>query len=89
MRRSLSWLPGPLIAVTLVAFVRSQNVGPGLYLLSMLTGAAFLVVVPLVQLTLLGTRKFRGQYGAACVTSMFIVVVGAFIAALSGAFNFW
>jgi hypothetical protein len=89
MRRSLAWLPGPLLAAVIAVFVSSQNVGPGLYLLSVVLGAALLVVAPVVQLMLLSTKKFRGRYGAACATSMLIVVIGAFIVALSGIFNFW
>jgi hypothetical protein len=87
--RSLMWLPGPLLAVALVAFAVIGHGGPGFFLLSLVGGVAFMLVAPLIQLALLATPNFKGRYRAACRTALLIVVAGLCIPIFLGVFNFW
>jgi len=87
--RSLFWLPGPLIAVALVAFALIGRGGPGFLFLAIAGGVAFMFAMPVLQLVLLTTSKYRGRYRAACVTALFIVFAGLCIPIFGGVFNFW
>ena len=87
--RSLFWLPGPLIAVALVAFAVIGRGGPGFFFLAIAGGVAFMFAMPVLQLVLLTTSKYRGRYRAACVTALFIVFAGLCIPIFGGLFDFW
>ncbi|HET7763967.1 MAG TPA: hypothetical protein VFK92_02645 [Burkholderiales bacterium] len=86
--RSLYWLAGPAVAAVLVAFAVGLNVLAGLFLLCMVGAAAFLLGIPLIQLLLLATPKFRGRYAAACGTSMALTTIALIALTFTGRFNF-
>jgi hypothetical protein len=88
MRRSLYWLPGPLIAVGLVAFAVVFNVLAGLGFLCMVGAAAFMLVAPLLQFLLLATDIFRGEYAAACGTALGVITFVLLGLIITGMFNF-
>jgi hypothetical protein len=87
-QRSLFWLPGPLMAVCLVAFAVGFNVLAGLAFLCIVGAAAFLVGTPLVQIVLLNTHRFRGRYRAACGAALSVIAVALLALTFTGIFNF-
>jgi hypothetical protein len=87
-RRSLFWLPGPLVAAGLVAFAVAFNVLAGLAALCIIGAAAFLFLTPLLQLILLSTSKYRGRYGAACGAALGTTAAGLMLLTFTGLFNF-
>jgi hypothetical protein len=89
VERSLLWLPGPALAVALVAFAILGHGGPGFFFLSLVGGAAFMLGAPVLQLVLLSTPAYKGRYGAACRTALLIVLAGLFVPVFLGVFNFW
>ena len=88
-KRSLLWLPGPLLAVLLVGYTTTGHGGPGFFFLSLFAGFGFMVLAPLVQLALLATPRFRGRYGSACVVGLFAVLALMVALAATGHFSFW
>jgi hypothetical protein len=89
MVRTLYWLPGPLLAVSLLAFTVLGRAGPGFAIFSAIVGLALMVAAPLIQLALLATSRFGGRYGAACLVAIASVLVVAGIPLVLGVFNFW
>ena len=87
--RSLYWLPGPVLAISLVAFAVLGRAGPGFVIFSALAGLALMLAAPLIQLALLATARFRGRYGAACAVAIAAVLLGAAVPLLLGVFSFW
>jgi hypothetical protein len=87
--RSLFWLPGPALAIALVAFAVVGRGGPGFFLLAVVGGLAFMLATPLLQLALLATPHFQGRYGAACGTALVAVLAMLCIPIVGGVFNFW
>ena len=87
-KRSLFWLPGPLLALGLVWFAVANNVLAGLFFLCLLGAIAFLFGAPLLQFVLLRTKRFQKQYAVACAISLGAIAVGLFILATMGLFNF-
>jgi hypothetical protein len=81
------WLLGPLIAVGFVAFAVGFNVLVGLWFLCILGAAAFLFVMPLIQLLLLNTQHFRGRYGATCGIALGLTTASLLALMFAGIFN--
>ena len=87
--RSLYWLPGPALGVSLVALSVLGNAGPGFFVFSVLIGFTLLVVAPLIQLVLLALPRYRGRYGTVCALSLAGIFGAAAIPVFLGMFNFW
>ena len=87
--RYLLWLPAPLLAGSFIAFVVAVNGGPGLVLLALAAGAAFLLLAPLVQAVLLSTPKFKHRYRAACGLSLLAATVVVSVPSVLGVFSSW
>ena len=87
--RSLYWLPGPLLAMALVAFAVVGRGGPGFFFLAIAGGALLMFGAPLAQFTLLRTKRFGGRYAAACGLALLIVVLVLAVPILAGAFSFF
>jgi len=83
------WLPGPLLAVLLVTYSASGHGGPGFFFLSIIAAALLMLVVPLLQLGLLATPRYRGRYVVVCGLALLIVFSGVVLLAVSGMFSFW
>jgi hypothetical protein len=88
MQRSLSWLPGPLLAGGLVLFAFVFKPLAGLFALCLVGAVAFLFGAPLVQLILLSTHRFRGKYASACGTALGLIIAILVSLVLFGLFNF-
>jgi hypothetical protein len=87
--RSLYWLPGPSLAIALVAFAVLGRVGPGLLAFCFVAGLAFMLAAPLMQLVLLATPWFKGSYGKACAVALATVLAAMAVPLLGGVFSFW
>ena len=87
-KRSLFWLPGPLLAFGLVWFAVANNVLAGLFFLCLVGAIAFLFGAPLLQFVLLRTKRYQGKYEVACAISLGSITVALFVLATMGLFNF-
>jgi hypothetical protein len=85
----ITWLPGPLLALIIVALAFGGRVGPGALLMAIVLSIGLFIGAPVLQLILNETNRFRGRYFAACLISLGIVVVAVFVASFTGVFNFW
>ena len=88
MQRSLSLLPGPLVAGALVLFALVSKPLAGLFFLCLVGAVAFLFAAPLLQLILLSTQRFRGKYASACGTALGAILAILVSLAVFGLFNF-
>ena len=73
MTRILWWLPGPVLALALAAFVALGGPPLGYILLSIIGSVALMFAAPLVQWVLLGTDRFRNRRAAACGAALLMV----------------
>jgi hypothetical protein len=89
MTSKIWWLPGPLIAISLVSFSIIGRGGPGFFFWSLLVGGLFLFVAPLVQVLLLRSIVYEDRPAAACFAAIGIVLGLSILALFSGIFSFW
>jgi len=87
--RSLFWLPGPLLAVSLVAFAVIGRGGPGFFLMSLYGGVLFMFGAPLLQFILLRTERLHARYSMVCGIALLVMLGILLIPAFIGVFNFW
>jgi hypothetical protein len=88
-KRSLFWLPGPLLAVLIWLSGQVSGGGPGAYFLYLVSSVLFLFVAPPAQFILLRTSFFKEKYGAACATVLLGISSVLFYGVINGAFSFW
>ncbi|SFU31929.1 hypothetical protein SAMN05216350_101295 [Polaromonas sp. YR568] len=87
--RLLSWLSGPLLAVSLVAFAVIGGGGPGFFLMSLYGGVLFMFGAPLLQFILFRTARLHARYAMACGVALLIMLGVLMIPAFMGVFSFW
>jgi uncharacterized membrane protein HdeD (DUF308 family) len=88
LTRARSLLINPLLGVLAILWALWATPLAGLFLLSLLVGAALIFVAPLLQSVLLKHPTFAGQYGKAAAVACLSITAVIGILALAGIFNF-
>ena len=71
----------------MIATVPGAGGGPGFLLLALVVAALCLVVVPLAQVLLLRTPRFKGRHFTACGVALLIALGMLPLVAIIGNFN--
>jgi hypothetical protein len=73
----------------LAVWAVAANVGPGLLTLCLFAALVFMVVVPLLQIALLRTRRLKGKHLEVCALALVIGGVIVLAPASFGVFSFY
>jgi hypothetical protein len=89
MRDTISWVLGPALGVLLIAASIVGNSGPGFFLLALVAGVFFTILVPIMQLGVRRTAMFAERPIAAFLIALAVALGALLLVSGAAIFNQW